>query len=159
MSWGDLEAAAPEIAEIARERILARRIALLGTIRPEGWPRIAPIEPGFVDGELILAIMPSPKVEDLRREPRCVVHSLVVDGSGTEPEVKLSGRAVPTEAPAIRSAAGTWWGRMPDASVALFVLEIDEAVVVSWRHDDGDRMRIRNWRRGGQVIDRERTYP
>ncbi|HET9681143.1 MAG TPA: hypothetical protein VFP19_03820, partial [Candidatus Limnocylindrales bacterium] len=153
MSWRDLEAGAPEIAEIARAQMLAHRIALLGTIRPEGWPRIAPIEPGFVAGELILAIMASPKVEDLRREPRCVVHSLVVDGSGTEPEVKLSGRAVATAAPAIRSAAGTWWGRMPDATVALFLLEIEEAVVVSWRHDDGDRMRVRSWRRGGQVTD------
>ncbi len=158
MSFRELEAAAPEIAAVAREHISSRRLALLGTIRPDGWPRISPIEPAFVDGDLVLGIIASPKVEDLRREPRCVLHNLVVGGSGSEPEVKLTGRAAPTEDGRILSAEGTWWAGRFEGRVALFRLEIGEAVVVTW--DTGaDRMRVRRWRRGERATESERAYP
>jgi hypothetical protein len=42
VSWGELEAAAPEIAGLGRERLEHVGVALLGTLRADGWPRIGP---------------------------------------------------------------------------------------------------------------------
>lgn len=158
MSWRELEAAAPAIARLARERFAARGAAMLGTLRPDGWPRISPVEPFFLEGELVFGIMASPKLEDLRADPRCVLHSVVVDSSGSEPEVKLTGRAIATDDPEILSADGTWWASRPPESLAVFALEIDEASAVAWDPDFG-RMRAIRWRRGGRAVERERTYP
>ena len=158
MTWPELEAGAPEIASLARERFTARDAALLGTLRADGWPRISPVEPFFLEGELVFGIMASPKLDDLRADPRCVLHSVVVDSSGAEPEVKLTGRALASDDPAILAAEGTWWASRPPDSVAVFRLEIEEAVAVAWDTDFG-RMRASRWRRGGHHVERERTYP
>jgi hypothetical protein len=45
MIWCDLETAAPEIARLGKERFEPARVALLGTIRKDGSPRISPVEP------------------------------------------------------------------------------------------------------------------
>ena len=45
MIWGDLEAAAPEIVRLGAERFQQSRVALLGTLREDGSPRISPVEP------------------------------------------------------------------------------------------------------------------
>jgi hypothetical protein len=42
VTWGALEAAAPEIARLGRERLHAAGVALLGTLRRDGSPRITP---------------------------------------------------------------------------------------------------------------------
>ncbi len=158
MTWRDLEAGAPEIARLAREQLGARRVALLGTIRPDGWPRISPVEPFFIADELVFGLMPTPKLDDLRRDPRCVLHGPVADASGSEPEVKLTGRAVETRSDVIRGADGTWWADRTDDVAVIFTLLIEEATVVRWA-PDFERMRVSRWRRGASAVDRERPYP
>ena len=70
-------------------------LALVGTLRRDGWPRVSPVEPLISDGELYLGMMwQSRKALDLRRDPRCVVHSTVVDRHGSEGEFKVYGLAV-----------------------------------------------------------------
>ena len=49
-SWRDLEQAAPHIARAGRALLDQARVALLGTLRPDGSPRISPVEPYFADG-------------------------------------------------------------------------------------------------------------
>ncbi|HSP72381.1 MAG TPA: pyridoxamine 5'-phosphate oxidase family protein [Gaiellaceae bacterium] len=95
MRWDEFAAACPELASLGEERLRARELCLVGTLRRNGYPRISPVEPEFVDGELMLGMMwRSPKALDLLRDPRCVIHSVVSDRMGTEGDFKLYGRAV-----------------------------------------------------------------
>jgi hypothetical protein len=95
MRWDGFAGASPELARLGEERLRARELCLVGTLRKGGHPRISPCEPDFVDGELMLGMMwRSPKALDLLRDPRCVVHSVVSNRMGTEGDFKLYGRAV-----------------------------------------------------------------
>jgi hypothetical protein len=103
--WEEFTAACPELAQLGEERLRTRELCLLGTLRRNGYPRISPCEPDFVDGELMLGMMwRSPKALDLRRDPRCVVHSVVSNRSGDEGDFKLYGRAVEVQDPGRRGA-------------------------------------------------------
>lgn len=98
MRWDEFAAEVPELARLGEERLRGRELCLVGTVRRNGWPRISPVEPEFVDGELMLGMMwRSPKALDLLREPRLVVHSVVSDRLGSEGDFKLYGRALPVE--------------------------------------------------------------
>jgi hypothetical protein len=98
MRWDEFAAACPELAALGEERLRERELCLVGTLRRNGWPRISPVEPEFVDGELMLGMMwRSPKALDLLRDPRLVVHSVVSDRMGSEGDFKLYGRAVSIE--------------------------------------------------------------
>ena len=105
MRWEEFAAACPELAKLGEDRLRARELCLLGTLRRNGHPRISPCEPDFVDGDLMLGMMwRSPKALDLRRDPRCVVHSVVSNRSGEEGDFKLYGRAVELHEPERRAA-------------------------------------------------------
>jgi hypothetical protein len=98
--WDEFADRCPELAGLGEERLRARELCLVGTLRRNGYPRISPVEPDFVDGELMLGMMwRSPKALDLMRDPRCVVHSVVSDREGTEGDFKLYGRAVDVQEP------------------------------------------------------------
>ena len=72
----------------------ATRVALLGTLRRDGSPRISPIEPYLAGGQLLIGAMAwSQKVADLRRDPRYVLHSAVTGPDSGEGELKLYGQA------------------------------------------------------------------
>jgi hypothetical protein len=104
MRWDEFAEACPELARLGEERLRARELCLLGTLRLSGYPRISPVEPEFVDGELMLGMMwRSPKALDLLRDPRCVIHSVVSDRSGSEGDFKLYGRAVDVLEPGARA--------------------------------------------------------
>ncbi len=76
--WQDLELGAPEIARLGMDRINAARVALLGTLRPDGSPRISPVEPYFAGGRLLVGAMTwTRKAADLLRDSRYVLHSAV----------------------------------------------------------------------------------
>jgi hypothetical protein len=67
---GDLELGAPEIADRGLARLNATRVALLGTVRRDGAPRISPVEPYLVAGQLFVGAMASSrKAADLRPGP------------------------------------------------------------------------------------------
>jgi hypothetical protein len=103
MRWDEFAAAAPELAALGEERLRSRELCLIGTLRRNGWPRISPVEPDFVDGELMLGMMwRSPKAFDLRRDPRCVVHSVVSRREGDEGDFKLYARAADVQDPVRR---------------------------------------------------------
>jgi Pyridoxamine 5'-phosphate oxidase len=152
VSWARLEAEAPELARLCRARLEVPGVALLGTLRPDGSPRIDPVEPCFAKGDLLLGAMRrSAKAAGLRRDPRCVLHSTVSGPNTGEPDVKLSGRVEPSDV-----LAGWWADRPGDA--AVYVLVIAEAVVVEWDLA-ASRMRIHRWtaERGATVS--QRGYP
>uniref|UniRef100_UPI002619D67F pyridoxamine 5'-phosphate oxidase family protein n=1 Tax=Trebonia sp. TaxID=2767075 RepID=UPI002619D67F len=77
-SWRDVERAAPEIARLGAARLASARVALLGTLRRDGSPRISPVEPYIAGGQLLIGAMAwSAKAGDLQRDPRYVLHSAV----------------------------------------------------------------------------------
>ena len=92
MDWEEFKRADPELAALGEERIEATGLVLLGTLRKNGFPRISPVEPLLTMGRLYLGMMwQSRKALDLRRDPRCTVHSTVSDRHGSEGEFKLYG--------------------------------------------------------------------
>lgn len=94
-TWQEFASHAPELAALGEAQFARTGLALVGTLRRDGWPRISPVEPFIVDGQLCLGMMwRSVKALDLLRDPRCVVHSTVSDREGTEGEFKVYGRAV-----------------------------------------------------------------
>lgn len=158
MSWRALEAGAPELARSGRERFERTRVALLGTIRDDGSPRISPVEPMFVAGKLVFGLMPSPKQVDLIRDPRCVLHSSVSDISGSEGEFKVHGRAFPSDDPALVDFPDAWWAGRPRNRFEVFAVEVEEAVLVTWSLAQ-DRMTTARWTAATGTREGTRTYP
>ena len=94
-TWQQFAAQAPELAALGQTQFARTGLALVGTLRRDGWPRISPVEPFIVEGQLYLGMMwRSVKALDLLRDPRCVVHSTVSDRQGKEGEFKVYGRAI-----------------------------------------------------------------
>jgi Pyridoxamine 5'-phosphate oxidase len=158
-SWQDLELGAPEIARLGMDRINAAHIALLGTVRRDGSPRISPIEPYFAAGQLLIgAIAWSKKAADLARDPRLVLHTAVTGPDSGEGELKLYGSAVKAS-PQLRGAtAGAWWpGWAPDKAI-VFCLRIDKAVFIEWDIEHG-LMTVHRWSPEGGYRQTTRGYP
>ena len=104
MRWCQFERLEPDLARLGEERFDRTGLALVGTIRADGWPRISPVEPLITDGELYLGMTwRSRKALDLLRDSRCAVNSTVSDRHGTEGELKVYGRAVDVTDPERRS--------------------------------------------------------
>jgi Pyridoxamine 5'-phosphate oxidase len=99
-TWQDVEQAEPEFARRVRALFDAHRHKTIATLRADGSPRISGIETVFTDGELTFGSMSNArKGADLRRDPRCALHSATVDPvEGAQArwpgEAKISGRAV-----------------------------------------------------------------
>jgi hypothetical protein len=158
MSWAALEAGAPDMAREGWARFERTHVALLGTTRADGSPRISPVEPFIIEGRLVFGVMPSPKWDDLKRDNRLVLHSSVSDINGTEGEFKVYGRGVPTDEPAVTGHADAWWFAHQRDRYEVYAVEIGEAVLVVWQADQS-RMRTSRWTPGAGRRDRERSYP
>lgn len=158
MTWHALVDSAPELAREGWARFERTRVALLGTIREGGAPRISPVEPFLLGGELVFGVMPSPKLDDLERDQRIVLHSSVSDINGSEGEFKVYGRAVATDDPTIRSHPDAWWASRPPEQSAVFTIDIVEAVLVAWS-PEFDRMRTTRWTAASGAREDSRPYP
>src|SRR5205823_4990392 len=107
VNWKVFAAAAPELSALGEELFERHGVALLGTLRRDGSPRISPCEAYIVDGELLLGMMwRSQKALDLLRDPRLVVHSAQCDREGSEGDFKLYGRVADVTDPDRRRRYG-----------------------------------------------------
>ena len=159
MRWDELEAAAPELARLGRQRLEDARVALLGTLRRDGAPRISPIEPYLSGGELLFGAMTrSEKTRDLSRDPRCTLHSAVSSPDSGEGELKLLGRAVVADDATRQACEGGWWRTQPEDAATVFALRVEQATFVSWDLDAG-RLTIRSWSPAAGYAERRRPYP
>ena len=157
-TWQELEAAAPMIARLARQRLEGMRVALLGTIRSDGSPRISPVEPYLSQGHLLFGAMSwSHKTRDLLRDPRCVLHTAITGPDAGEPEVKLYGRAVEAPTEIRENCASGWWQTRHDAAV-VFILRVEVATSIEWNLHDG-QMLSRRWSPGRGLTETARSYP
>jgi Pyridoxamine 5'-phosphate oxidase len=157
--WRDVELGAPEIARLGIARLNAARVAMLGTLRRDGSPRISPIEPYVVNGHLLVGAMAwSAKAADLRRDPRYVLHSTVTGPDSGEGELKLSGLAGEA-GPGLRAqAAGAWWSVRPPDTAIVFVLRISQALFVAWDLARGE-MTVHRWSPPAGYRQTRRPYP
>jgi hypothetical protein len=159
MRWSELEAAAPEIARLGQERFEHARVALLGTIRKDGSPRISPVEPYLTQGQLLFGAMPwSLKRRDLLRDPRCVLHSAVSGPDSGEGELKLYGRVVEADEETRSACREGWWVGRPADSATVFVLDIERATFISWDGGRGE-MTVRRWSPERGYRETTRSYP
>jgi Pyridoxamine 5'-phosphate oxidase len=155
MSWSALEVAAPVIAERGQECLDRVGLALLGTLRSDGWPRIGPVEPHVTDGRLLIGVMArSLKARDLARDPRCTLQSVVTHPDSGEPELKLYCRAVEANG----GPPGAWWTGRPAAEVHVFELEVEQAAFVEWDVERGE-MKVTSWSPADEVRTATRRYP
>src|SRR5689334_15762656 len=114
MRWSELEDAQPRLADLARRRLIEPGVLLVATIRRDGTPRLSPVEPYLLDGDLWLSMMwGSRKAADLRRDPRLLVHNIITGRDGADGEVKVRGTARAEHDPAVwRRYAGAVAGSL-----------------------------------------------
>ena len=95
MTWQRFATDAPEMAELGKQLLAQSGVAVVGTIRADGSPRISSIEPVILNGALYLGMMwQSRKALDLLRDPRLVLRNAICTSTGDEAEIILRGRAV-----------------------------------------------------------------
>lgn len=159
MRWREFAAECPELARLAAERFAADQLVLLGTLRPDGSPRISGVEPDIAAGDLMIGMIPhSVKALDLLRDPRMTVHSWPPDNKGERGDIKLYGRAVDITDPAGKRAyeevifARTAF--RPTEPYHCFALDLTSAGMV--RFSEGGR-EVWSWRPGGPM--RRRSIP
>jgi hypothetical protein len=143
--WRDVELGAPEIARLGMARLNSARVALLGTLRRDGSPRISPIEPCEVQGQLLIGAMAwSAKAIDRQHDPRYVLHSAVTGPDSGEGELKLYGSAVLVGQTLRAAASDAWWRTWPPEKAVVFTLHVGRAAFIDWEIDHG-LMTIHRW--------------
>lgn len=152
-TWDDFATAAPELAAEGSERFERTGLVLVGSIRRDGFPRISPVEPILLDGHLYLGMMHrSTKALDLRRDSRCLVHSIVTNKDGTDGEFKVYGRARGVvdhdERERYCVALFDKIGWRPEGEFDLFAVDLEQVALVVFA--DG-KQHIRVWRPGAAV--------
>jgi hypothetical protein len=147
MRWADLEAGAPALGELGRHRLIDPGVLIVVTVRRDGTPRLSPVEPFVLDGELWLSMMwRSLKALDLLRDPRVLVHSVVTSPEGKDGEMKVRGRAIP-ERDLVRRAAYC-------QAVAILGWQPEEPYFHLFRLDIADVTYIRYATNGDQYVAR-----
>lgn len=159
MWWAEFDRTAPELAAAARDRLEATRIALLGSVRTDGSPRISAVEPYFTADHLLFGAMGwSHKVSDLARDPRMVLHGVLTGPDSGDPEVKVYGLAVEAD-PASRAACRDgWWTTSTNAPVRVYTVQITEATLIEWNLADRELV-VTSWSASAGVRVLHRAYP
>lgn len=77
VSWGEFARERPELVAAGRALFYQWGVGLgfLATTTQQGAPRLHPICPSLTDDMLYAFIIPSPKLNDLLRDPRYALHS------------------------------------------------------------------------------------
>jgi hypothetical protein len=159
MHWAEVEQKQPRLAELGRRRLITPGVVLVVTIRHDGTPRLSPVEPFLLDGGLWLSFLwQSKKADDLRRDPRILVHSVVTGPDGRDGEYKIRGVA--------RAEHDTDRQRRYAEAVAqeldwspevgrfhLWEVEIDEIAFLSYDPANGDQ-HVAMWPPGREFIRR-----
>jgi pyridoxamine 5'-phosphate oxidase-like protein len=157
MRWCELEESQPRLAELGGKRLLEPGVVLVVTIRRDGTPRLSPVEPFLLDGDLWLSMLwQSRKAADLLRDPRILVHSTVTSRDGGDGEFKLRGTAVAEHDPAAQRryaaavAAALGWNPQP-GRFHLFRIDADEVIFIRYDDATGDQ-HVARWPAGTEFI-------
>lgn len=125
-SWKEFEQQAPDIAAFGKARFQSG-VAYIGTIRPDGGPRVHPCTP-IIGEQLFLFMEPtSPKGKDLLRDPRYTLHCAVEDSSGGNGEFYIRGQGMLTNDPLLREQAVRASSYAPADRYILFMFTVEFA--------------------------------
>jgi hypothetical protein len=158
MRWLDLEQEQPRLAELGFEKLLRPGVVLLGTSRNDGTARISPCEPFSWRGDFWLPmLLRSLKAQDLVRDPRVLVHSIVTSRDGTDGEFLLRGRAEIENDPRLNEEiAGAIAAELPWRPQAgkfhLFRVEIEHVASIRW--GDHNDQYLTTWPPGREQVRR-----
>jgi hypothetical protein len=140
-SWQAFAQQAPELAAFGEARFRSG-VAYLGTIRPDGSPRVHPVTP-ILGEQLYLFMEPtSPKGKDLRRDPRYTLHCSVADSSGGAGEFYVRGQGFFTDDQDVRAQAVAASSYAPEDRYILLILSIEFAFMNIYT---GAEPRTRRW--------------
>jgi hypothetical protein len=145
MRWEQVVEAQPRLAELGQVRLLEPGVLLVGTVRRDGTPRISPVEPLVMDGELWLCMMlGSAKAADLLRDPRVLVHNIVTNRNGAGGEFKVRGKARAVDDAALhqrfaQEAEATLGWRPEPGRFHLFAVDVDTVTVIRYDEPTGDQ--------------------
>ena len=162
MRWAEVEQRQPRLAEAAHNRLVDPGVLLVVTIRRDGSPRLSPVEPFLLDGDLWLSMMwQSRKALDLLRDPRILVHSIVTRREGDEGELKVRGSARDETDPqvqrryaeAVTEALG--W-RPAVGRFHLFAVDIESVSLLRYDEPTGDQY-VATWPPAREVVRRGTT--
>jgi hypothetical protein len=139
MTWQAFATAAPAMAALAQEEFEQRGLALIGTIRSDGSPRISAVETCLLNETLYLGMMwQSRKARDLLRDPRVLLHNAICSNTGNEVELSLRGRAVTVRDAETRrqymAAVATPW---QEPHFHLFAVDVESAALI--RYEAGEQ--------------------
>ncbi len=138
-SWKEFEQQAIELAAFGKTRF-ASGVAYLGTVRPNGSPRVHPVTP-IIGEQLFLFMEPtSPKGKELRLDDRYVLHCSVENSEGGGGEFYVRGHAVQSDDPELRAQALRMASYTPADRYILFVLSVDFAFMNTYG-DSGSQTR------------------
>ena len=95
LTWGAFRMARPDLADAGAALLYqfgGVGLAFLGTVRPDGGPRLHPMCPVLRYDGLYALLIPSPKASDLRRDPRYALHAFPPEDN--EDAIYLTGEVV-----------------------------------------------------------------
>lgn len=145
MRWSELERAQPGLARLGQERLITPGVLLVATIRRDGTPRLSPVEPYLMDGDLWLSMLwQSAKAADLLRDPRILVHSIVTGRDGGEGELKIRGTVRAEDDPGVRRryaeavTADLGWSPTP-GQFHLFAVSLGDVTFIRYDSASGDQ--------------------
>ncbi len=162
MKWSELERRQPRLADLGRQHLLDPGVVLVATIRRDGTPRLSPVEPFIMDGDLWLSMLwQSTKALDLSRDPRILVHSVVTSRNGEEGEFKVRGLVRSERDSGVRrryageveQALG--WKPEP-GHFHLFAVDIDHLSYLRYDDPTGDQY-VAQWPPGREYVRRGTT--
>ncbi|HEV8252298.1 MAG TPA: pyridoxamine 5'-phosphate oxidase family protein [Candidatus Limnocylindria bacterium] len=158
-TWHTLHSLAPDLVTVGEARLRHFRLAMLGTIRADGSPRISPVEPYLGSGELLIGVIRgSAKAHDLLRDPRCTLHSIIDDPDAGQPELTLRGRFTEVDAATRRADPDGWWLSFEES--APLVGTIDLAAASLLRFDlERSELSVMHWTPAGGVTELRKPYP
>jgi hypothetical protein len=146
-TWGDLSAARPDLAAKGRRLLYLGGIGLgfLATVRADGGPRVHPICPVLTESALFAMIIPGPKLDDLRRDPRYALHGETFPPPDQDDAFYVTGTALEVSDPVLwehvalqmlteRSMMERWPGF---ESQVLFELRVERCLLTLTRAADG----------------------
>jgi hypothetical protein len=135
-SWGEFEAAAPELAEKGRKLLYQFGVGLgyLATVRRDGGPRVHPFCPILHESGLYGLIGPSPKQRDLLRDGRYAIHSF--PSPDRDDEFYLTGRVRAERDAGLAAAVRrtmTSTGATSSGDEALFDFDIERVLLAEYK--------------------------
>jgi hypothetical protein len=150
MQWQELVERQPRLAATAHARLVEPGVVMVATLRRDGSPRLSPVEPFLLEGDLMLSMLwRSLKAGDLLRDPRLLVHSIVTGRDGADGELKLRGTARDEPdldlqrryAEAVAAALG--WRPEP-GRFHLFSVDISDVTFIRYDEPTGDQF-VASW--------------